>query len=155
MGKGFSQQLKLATTGALDEVEEILQSSVIALMSAAIIKTPIDTGRARNNWFVELGDRNVEKAERQKDNGGTASLEEVNSQISKLELGGKALLYNNLPYIEVLENGNYPDPVKKGTKNRRTGKFEIRSVGGFSEQAPNGMVRAAVASWDQIVESNK
>jgi hypothetical protein len=150
----FSQQLKLATNAAMDDVEEILQSSVIALFSVAVIKTPTETGRARNNFFVELGDQNTDKAERAEDAAGSGSLENINSQVEKLNLGGKALLFNNLPYIEVLEIGGYPDPVMKGTKNRRTGKFEIRSSGGFSQQAPNGMIRAAVASWDQIVESN-
>ena len=150
----FTQQLRLSTNNVEDELEEILRSSVIALMSVAIIKTPIDTGRARNNWFVELGTDNIDKVGRIEDQSAGGSLKDVTTQVNKLELGGKALLYNNLPYIEVLENGGYPDLVVKGTRNRRTGKFEIRSRGGFSNQAPNGMVRAAVASWSQIVESN-
>ena len=127
----FSQQLKIAVDASKDDLDEVLRSSVIALMSVAIIKTPVDKGRARNNWFVELGDKNLDQSERTATVSGQGSLNDVNATVSKLDAGGKILLYNNLPYIEKLESGN------------------------GSQQAPNGMVRAAVASWSQIVESNK
>lgn len=43
-------------------------------------------------------------------------------------VGNSVLLYSNLPYIEKLENGS-------------------------SNQAPNGMVKVAVAAWPNIVRS--
>ena len=131
MGKGFTQELRIAVDASKDDLDDVLRSSVIALMSVAIIKTPIDTGRARNNWFVSIGDVNSPRAERGGDKGGSGSIAELNKVAPKLEAGGKILLFNNLPYIEKLESGD------------------------GSKQAPNGMVRAAVASWSQIVESNK
>jgi hypothetical protein len=127
----FSQQLTLAIDNVDDDLDDILRASVIALMSVAIIKTPIDKGRARNNWFVEIGNRNITKSERTASVSGQGSINNLNYTASTLEAGGEILLYNNLPYIELLEDG------------------------GLSNQAPNGMVRAAVASWSQIVESNK
>jgi hypothetical protein len=59
--------------------------------------------------------------------------------------GGKTFLSNNLVYAEVLEFGGYPDPVKygswvKGTK-KVPGHYEIKSIHGFSKQAPAGCVR--------------
>jgi hypothetical protein len=59
--------------------------------------------------------------------------------------GGKTFLSNNLVYAEVLEYGGYPDPVKygswvKGTK-KVPGHYEIKSIHGYSKQAPAGMVR--------------
>ncbi|AIM40772.1 tail completion or Neck1 protein [Idiomarinaceae phage Phi1M2-2] len=44
-------------------------------------------------------------------------------------IGGTFTLYSNLPYMERLENG-------------------------WSQQAPNGMVKLAEANWDAIVRSN-
>lgn len=130
MAKGFTQQLRIAVDASKDDLDDVLSSSVIALMSVAIIKTPIDKGRARNNWFVQLGDKNVGNFERKEDRSGKGSLDDLRFTANNLTAGGSILLYNNLPYIERLENG-------------------------YSEQAAAGMVRSAVASWSQIVESNK
>lgn len=99
-----------------------------------ITETPADTGRARNNWFASVG----------LPSGSTTTLTGT-SQLPTLPenvLGKKIYLTNNLPYIGMLEYGGYPKPVKKGTLNKLTKTFEIRSVAGFSKQvAPKGWVR--------------
>ena len=41
---------------------------------------------------------------------------------------------NNLPYIQKLEYGGYPNPAKTGDK----------TVNGYSKQAPAGMVRISL-----------
>ena len=54
----------------------------------------------------------------------------------------KIFFTNNLPYIETLEYGGYPNPVKKGTWVKKSKSYEVRSTGGFSKQvAPDGWVR--------------
>lgn len=127
----FSQQLKIATDASKEDLQDTLQRSVLALMAVATQKTPVDKGRAINNWFCELGDKNIDRPERVENKSGNGSLGAIIETVGRLETGGEILLYNNLPYIEKLESGT------------------------FSAKAPNGMVRAAVASWGQIVESNK
>ena len=60
-------------------------------------------------------------------------------------------IYNNLEYIHVLEFGLFPTPVKKGTRIPGGG-YEIRSEGGFSKQAPGGMVRLAIADLETEIQ---
>ena len=53
------------------------------------------------------------------------------------------------PGAEVIENGGYPTPVKRGSYVRqgRPGApgYFILSAGGFSRQAPRGVYRVSVA----------
>ena len=96
-----------------------------------IIKgTPVDTGRARNNWFLTIV---------------TPSAKVVNGEgfpakpkIPKRVLNNKLFFTNNLPYIEVLEYGGYPkQDLSAGPTVSKTRK----TSGGFSIQAPGGWVR--------------
>ena len=65
-------------------------------------------------------------------------------------------LTNNLPYSEVIEFGEYPNPVKKGTKISKTGVkhavFEVRSKGGFSKLAPQGVVRVNALRFTALLK---
>lgn len=102
-------------------------------LSKIIIGTPVDSGRARSNWFLTT-------------NIPSSSTTALSNRIENIDLpenvlGKKIYLTNNLPYIESLEYGGYPNPVKNGTWNKKRGSFEIRSINGFSEQAPKGWVR--------------
>ena len=61
-------------------------------------------------------------------------------------------LTSNSPYINTVEYGGYPKSVKRGTFNKRSGRFQIRSAGGFSKQAPKGMVRKNVRKLKRFLE---
>ncbi|URC15386.1 tail protein [Paraglaciecola Antarctic JLT virus 2] len=112
-------------------------------MSSVIKPTPVDEGRARNNWFFTTGVPFSLTSSRGKDKEGAGSIASLSS-MPKDVLNKKMYLTNNMPYIETLEYGGYPSLVKKGTRNKKTKEFEIRSAGGFSKQAPGGWVRGAV-----------
>ena len=60
---------------------------------------------------------------------------------------GSLYMFNNLPYASVVEYGGYPFPVKKGTYNKRTKMYEVRSDKGFSKQAPMGMMAINIAQF--------
>ena len=102
-----------------------------------IIKaTPVDEGRARNNWFLTVGSpsglsvRSADKSGA----GSDASLMTMPEYV----LNKKVYFTNNLPYIGVLEYGGYPNP-SSGTK----------TIGGYSTQltpfkSPKGWVRATL-----------
>ncbi len=69
-------------------------------------------------------------------------------------IGGKdetIYISNNLPYIATLEYGGYPNPVQKGTWNKKTKSYEQRSANGFSKQAPNGMVGITMANVQKVI----
>ena len=90
--------------------------------------TPVDTGRARNNWFLTT---QMPSSSTSLVSGG-ASFKEL-SKIPKRVLNKDVYFTNNLPYIGVLEYGGYSQPGTKKTKN------------GFSIQAPMGWVRESLA----------
>jgi len=102
-----------------------------------IIETPVDEGRTRANWFFEVGAPSTKTTKSKNDFAGIRNLNKMPSFI----FNKKLFISNNMPNIIPLEYGGYPDPVKKGTWNKKKKKYEVRSSGGFSKQAPNGWVR--------------
>lgn len=139
-----------------EKTDRALRATVIDRWGAVITKTPVDTGRARGNWFVTVATPSRDSTSRRsKTKGGNY----VNSQIARLSkdktmFGQRWFLTNNVPYIETLEFGGYPNPVKTGTRNPRSGKIEKRSRGGFSRQAPKGMVRTSLVRFGSTFRRN-
>lgn len=63
-------------------------------------------------------------------------------EIEQYEDGYRYRIFNKVPYIGVLEYGLFPNPPKEGTG---------KTVGGYSTQAPAGMVGITIAEFPQIV----
>ena len=78
-------------------------------------------GRARSNWFI--GDAVLARIT---DSTKSKGADYVAGALPAKLLGNKTYLYNNLPYIEALEFGH-------------------------STQAPAGMVRVSLLSWDRVL----
>lgn len=95
------------------QAETIFRKVAFELDYAVVLGTPVDTGRARGNWYPSL---NTPSGEMSWDSFGEgASLARVTSTVASAKLGTVVWLTNNLPYILPLENGH-------------------------SKQAPSGMV---------------
>lgn len=84
--------------------------------------TPVDTGRARGNWFVTLVAPRTDYDWNAKDPTGGGTISAGAQTINALQDYGAIYLTNNLPYIVPLEKGH-------------------------SKQAPAGMVRL---SFDRV-----
>ena len=107
------------------ELEKFINQDVRAislnLLTGLVKTTPVDSGRAKGNWFVSTGapDRSTNETRRQG---------EALSQGSKEIAGAKKDEYptitisNNLPYIERLNDGHSEQAPKKFVEN------EIRRV---------------------------
>lgn len=112
--------------------------------------TPIDEGTTRNNWFL------TEVA---------PSTQVTNKKIGNRTLTPSALplwvldtdlfYTNNHPSVIPLEYGGYPNPVEKGSYVKKTKSYEVRSVGGFSKQAPSGWVRAEIQFMRKAIRNIK
>ena len=63
-------------------------------------------------------------------------------EIQVHESGMRYRIVNKVPYIGVLEYGLFPNPPKKGTG---------KTVGGYSTQAPAGMVGVTIVEFPEIV----
>lgn len=129
----------------LEAAEKAVRATYIATSNEIIMKTPVDKGRARANWFLTKGSQKRKSA---KGRNYQARLSEVQRKLSGDVLGKVFYLANNLPYIATLEYGGYPKNPKKGSRVKKgKGDYEIRSANGFSKQAPNGMVRLSAAKF--------
>lgn len=122
----------------------IKKTFAFMLYSSIVKKTPVDTGRARANWNISAGSPDLSVSD-ETDKG-------FKNPKSVPDAPGDTPIYisNNLPYISTLEFGGYPKDVKKGTwvkgKGNKNGHYEVRSQGGFSKQAPKGMVGVTAAN---------
>lgn len=129
------------------EINEVRKTYAFALYSSIVRKTPVDTGRARANWNISVG---------HPDTSTTTSTRKSPKSMSSLPdpKGDESIfICNNLDYIEKLEYGGFPNPPKKGTYNKKTKSYEIRSQNGYSKQAPEGMVGVTLANNEQIFDA--
>jgi hypothetical protein len=93
-----------------------------------VLRTPVDTGRARGNWQLTIDvPATGEVANLDKAGGGTIAAGIGN--IGGLRPFTVVYLTNNVPYAEALENGH-----SKG-------------------QAPNGMVAVTFAELEKVIRS--
>lgn len=116
----------------LSKVKKILNKDLKGVyfsgLKQIVEQTPVDTGRARNNWFLSVGQPFSLS-------GQTNSLAQITENMPKSVIGKNLYFTNNLPYAVTLEYGGYPNPPQNPT-----GKTQ----GGFSLQAPNGWVRSTL-----------
>ena len=109
---------------------KVAQNSLMRVGGSIIAKSPVDSGRFKNNWLAAYGapdtstTENVAKTSIGEGRG--AVYERYKAKLSGLDDGQVFYFTNSLPYAERLEYG-------------------------WSEQAPAGMVRLSVANWQSIV----
>jgi hypothetical protein len=100
-------------------IGKAVQSAVATAMYNGITKkTPVLTGRARNNWFPTLGTPSTQATEETAGVSVTgenntseerARINTVTRQLKGLPLGqAKVFITNNQPYIQGLEDGRSP-----------------------------------------------
>jgi len=113
---------KLDVSKFIEKTSETADAEVrkicLDLLTGIVLKTPVDTGRARANWFTSIGSPSINVTE-STDPSGSSTIANSLTAISKAT-GDILWITNNLPYIYRLE-------------------FE-----GWSRQAPAGMVRVTV-----------
>lgn len=138
MGK-FSDQIKQFNIDFSNLSDEVFRVTVIKFFGQIVQASPVDTGRFRANWFATIS-RPSTKIEL----GSEKSEDQVNQRIERKINGSRESrvfwLTNNLPYSEVVEFGGYSDGPK--------------TKGGFSRQAPKGVVRITAKRFSKIFNEN-
>lgn len=111
--------------------EMVMRQVSIKLFSAIIKASPVDTGRFRMNWMASGGNpaSGVMDAT---DKSGNIAIGNATSFVLKAADWREFTLTNNLPYAQRLEYG-------------------------WSQQAPQGMVRTNISRFQQLIneEANK
>lgn len=134
----------------------VVQKVCLLAFEGCVFKTPVRTGRARANWGCAIGQPITNKSTLSVDKDGSGTFSIIKGVVSKFDGVGSIFLTNNVAYIGVLEYGLFPNPPKSGSYVKGLGKGktvrnQFLSSGGYSIQAPNGMVRiTAMEVADQI-----
>lgn len=124
------------------ELDRMLSRTALAVDQVAVLETPVDTGRARVNWRVSVGQESEEEPREPIQSGpeGSAARKTANAQkainsgrnvINRSQLAFSPIfISNNVAYIERLEAGS-------------------------SAQAPQGMLRAAVQAGARVARKER
>lgn len=107
------------------DYEEVAKASIIRIGTQVVTRTPVDTGRARGSWNSAYGapDSSIDENRR-----GNDALQDLTVSIEGLQIGTVFYFTSPLPYMPRLE-------------------YE-----GWSEQAPQGMLRISTQQFPQIVK---
>ena len=123
---GFTLDIKNFVEKAKKNPETVARQVSFKLFSAVIKASPVDTGRFRMNWQT-AGAVAPSGVIDGADKGGAAAIGDAASYIFAASDWNEFTLTNNLPYAERLEYG-------------------------WSNQAPQGMVRVNVARFNTLLE---
>ena len=113
----FKASLKKFGQQTRDNAEIIFKKIAFDLDQAVVLDTPVDTGRARGNWYptINAPSKELTNDKKRYSKTGGAVVGKINETINTAQLGDTVWLTNNLPYINRLEDG-------------------------YSQKAPEGMV---------------
>jgi len=145
---GWSIPLDKLAEKVQGDLETVARKATLELFTAVVRMSPVDTGRFRANWNVSQGAPDTAVTE-STDKGRAQT--EVN-KVQTLPIGGVTYLSNSLPYAVVLEYGQYPNPPKMGSKKRGEAGMAVHVRGGYSMQAPQGMVRISAMQFNDYVQ---
>lgn len=132
----FSLDLGQWIAKANGETDVVVRKVCFDIFSRVIIRTPVDTGRARGNWLCGINQQRSDTVERDDKTGGAATTD-AQKAIDAGAVGNVIYMSNNLHYIDSLENGRVLP--------------EGGYTGPISKQAPNGMMRLTVQEYPGIV----
>ena len=110
----------------------IVRKVAIDIFARVVMRTPVDSGRARGNWQINVGaapSGAIARTDKQEKGSppGPALASAALAAVATFEAGPDIYIVNNLPYINRLE-------------------YE-----GYSTQAPAGMVRVTVAEYQGLI----
>ena len=116
-----------------DNVGKAVRAVALEIDSAVVQSTPVDTGRARSNWIVQINSSATgEVSSGSIDRSGQGALSRGRSTIAGFKAGKDRSIHitNNVPYIGDLNNGT-------------------------SAQAPANFVQAAVEAGATAVRNSR
>lgn len=134
----FALDVKAFCDKAKKNPETVMRQVSLKLFSAIIKASPVDTGRFRMNWQAS-GSAPANGTTVATDQSGGKAISAVAEYVLKAPGWSEFTLANNLPYANVIEFGGYPGDGPN-------------TVGGFSKQAPQGVVRVNIARFNALLE---
>lgn len=111
----------------IDKMGRAARKITLDAFSGCIMMSPVDSGRFRGNWQTAVGSAPSGTVELLDKEGNTV-IAQVSGVVDGMQIGDVIYMVNNLPYAEPLENG-------------------------WSDQAPNGMVKLTVQRFQPIADA--
>lgn len=111
----FSRRIKIRANLLEENTNKKVRAIALAIDQVLVTETPVDTGRARSNWIVQLGSPARSPIEPYAPGEGLGKGETANAQaamnqgaavIGQRRLGQDIYISNNLPYIKKLDEGS-------------------------------------------------
>lgn len=99
--KRIRRRARQVETGA----SQALRTLALIINQTIIVATPVDTGHARANWIVGI-DAPISKEISEEDKGGEATVARNAAIIRGAKPRKQIILSNNVPYINVLNEGS-------------------------------------------------
>lgn len=115
------------TTRVNERIDLHVRRATLEMFRSIVMTTPVDTGRAKGNWLPSVDSPRNEVSDRL-DKSGDRVMTEIITTVPE-KTGYVVWLCNNVDYIRKLEYGG-------------------------SKQAPDGMVRLAVARFKATFSAN-
>jgi len=142
--KQFNKEIDDFVKTIPDQAVAIQKKIVLDALTRIVLRTPVDTGRARGNWQVSIGapikdiiddprwkkkreSKSFQSRMKSRRSSDSKVINKANGILSKLPPYQQVWISNNLNYIEGLEKGN-------------------------SKQAPKGMVSITVEELRMIFQ---
>ena len=97
----FSLDIRRFVQRANGNTERVVRQVVFLLAQEMILRTPVDTGRARANWSFSVGQYRATYDAERYDQSGQATL----NRFRTADYGPVMHITNSLPYIRRLETG--------------------------------------------------
>jgi phage gpG-like protein len=129
-----------------DAPRQAINAFAFKVFAGVVDKTPVDTGACRQNWLVTV---NSETSAFDPSKTTGQVLLEGGAVIEAAVGDDKIFIQNNAPYASIIEHGGYPSPPKHGGLDK---KGRPKTAGGYSTQAPSGMICTVLAKADQLFE---
>lgn len=122
----FSLDLSKFAKKCPERYDLVVKKVLFDMFARIVLRTPVDTGRARGNWQIDP--RLLSGETNRLDKTGTMAVAEGSSKINSLTTKAKVVgfIFNNCSYILPLEYGS-------------------------SDQAPRGMVRITLAEFETFI----
>lgn len=123
--QSFALQVGRWADKARGNADLVTRKVVMEMVSRVVLRTPVDTGRARANWQTTIGAPASTTLEAV-DKAGSGAINRGVEISGRFPMGSTVWISNGLPYASRLEYG-------------------------WSQQAPSGMVRVTVAEFQGLV----
>ena len=132
---GFADTINEFVLQFDEGVENTMRATAIATFTGVIKGSPVDEGTFRGAWVASDGNVASGASSHSSESAVTSAM---TNKILGLPKWDEFTFTNNLPYALVIEYGLYGDGPK--------------TVGGYSKQAPAGVVRVNIAQSQRLLE---